>query len=159
MAAHHGKACIDSATLALVDFVNSGAHVVVDAAARDTAQRLEGARVSVKEHFVALAGVGHQPEGPTGAQLQVRHLQTTVDAADHQTFFAPVELEGFAQLERQRHEGAWRTRFATALTPGADEVGHARVASAIALGLDLRVQRPAAAPLMLGTSRIAAQSH
>jgi hypothetical protein len=32
--------------------------------------------VGVEQHLVALAGVGHQPEGPAGAQLQVRPSST-----------------------------------------------------------------------------------
>ncbi|MCY1246430.1 hypothetical protein D9M72_596630 [compost metagenome] len=34
----------------------------------------------------------------------MRHLHAVIDAADNQAFFAPIELEGFAQLEVQRYE-------------------------------------------------------
>ena len=42
---------------------------------------------------MTLARIGHQPEGAAGAELQVRYLHTPVNAADNQTFFAPVELK------------------------------------------------------------------
>ena len=35
----------------------------------------------------------------------MRDLHAVVDSAHHQPFLAPVELEGFAELEGQRHEG------------------------------------------------------
>ena len=61
--------------------------------------------VGIKQHFVALTGVGHQPEGPAGAQFHVRDLHAPINAAHDQAFFAPVELKGFAQIELQGHEG------------------------------------------------------
>ena len=121
--AHHRKARIDDPALALLDLVDRRLHVVVDAAPGNAAQRREGARVGIEQHLVALARIGHQPERAAGAQLQVRHLHAPVDAADHQPLFAPVELERFAQCERQRHEGVRRLAFAP--TPVADEVGDA----------------------------------
>jgi hypothetical protein len=71
MRAHGGKALVDDAPLALLDFVHRRLHVVVDAPARHAAQRGEAAGVGIEQHLVALAGVGHQPERPTGAQLHV----------------------------------------------------------------------------------------
>ena len=46
--AHHGKARIDDASLALVDFVDRGLHVVVNAAPGNAAQGCEGARVGIE---------------------------------------------------------------------------------------------------------------
>ena len=69
--AHGGKALVDDAPLALLDLVHRRLHVVVDAAARHAAQRCERPGMGIEQHLVALAGVGHQPEGPTGAQLHV----------------------------------------------------------------------------------------
>jgi hypothetical protein len=60
-----------------------------------------------------LARVGDQPECTAGAQLEVRYLDAPVDAADHQTFFAPVELERLAQCKLQRDEGSRRLAFPT----------------------------------------------
>ncbi len=116
----------------------------------DAAQSLEAAGVGVKQHFVALAGVGHQPEGSAGAQFEVGHLHVVIDAAHQQAFFAPVELERLAQLEAHGNEGLGGVG-AGLLTPGADEVGDPAVAAAVALGLDLGEQGPAAAPGMFGT--------
>ena len=45
---HHGKARIDDAPLAFVDFVDRGLHVVVDAAPGNAAQRCKGARVGIE---------------------------------------------------------------------------------------------------------------
>ena len=101
MRAHHRESCVDGAALALVDLVHGSAHVVVDAAASDTTQRRKRSRVGVEQHIVALARIGHQPERSARAQLQVRHLHAVVDAPYDQTFFAPIELEGLAELEGQ----------------------------------------------------------
>jgi hypothetical protein len=108
---------------------------VVDAPAWYATQRHKGSRMGVKEHFVALAGVGHQPEGAAGTQLEVGHLQLVEDPPDHHAFIAPVELERFAQLEGQRHKGLGCLAFM--ITPGADEIGDATVATRITIGFDL----------------------
>jgi hypothetical protein len=130
---------------------------VVDAPARHAAQGREAARVGVEQHLVALAGVGHQPEGPAGAQFHVRHLQPLVDAADDQWLFAPVELEGLAEFEAQRHVGVARRRTALGRAPGADVVRQPAVAAGVARGLQLLQQGLGAAPLLLGPPRIGSQ--
>ncbi len=102
----------------------------------------------IEQHLVTLARIRHQPERPARAQLHVRDLQPVVDASHRQTFFAPVELEGLAQLERQRHEGVRQDGLAGSLSPGSREVSHAAVAAGVARGLDLYIQRPRRAPLL-----------
>jgi hypothetical protein len=91
--------------------------------------------MGVKEHFVALAGVGHQPEGAAGTQLQMGHLQLVEDATHHQAFIAPVELESLTQLECQRHKCLGS--LALMITPGSNEIGDATVATRITIGFDL----------------------
>jgi hypothetical protein len=95
--------------------------------------------VGIKQHFMALAGVGHQPEGAAGTQLHVGDLHAVVDAAHHHAFFAPVELEGLTQVELQGHECF--DVFASAGAPGTDVVGDAGVAAGVATGLDLANRR------------------
>ncbi len=155
--AHGGKALVDDASLAFLDLVNGRLHVVIDAPARHAAERRERPGVGIEQHLVALAGVGHQPEGPTGAQLHVGDLHPVVDAANHHAFLAPVELEGFAQLEGQRHKSVDRRPLAFALAPRPDEVGHPRVATLIARAPDLGVQRFGRAPLVFGPPRVGLQ--
>ena len=84
--AHHGEARVDGAALALQDLVDGRAHVVVDTAPCHAAKGGEAARVRIEQHLVALARVGHEPEGTAGAQLHVGHLDTPVNATDHQAF-------------------------------------------------------------------------
>lgn len=48
VAAHGGESSVDDALLAALDLVHGSAHVVVNAAPSDTAQRFEGSRVSVE---------------------------------------------------------------------------------------------------------------
>jgi len=84
------------------------------------------------------------------AQLQMSHLHAVVDAADHQAFLAPVELDGLAQSEGQRDVGRDIGRLTLTQPPGSNEVGDGRVAAAIARGLDLGMQRTCRAPLVLG---------
>mmetsp|Transcript_44314 Transcript_44314/g.78330 ORF Transcript_44314/g.78330 Transcript_44314/m.78330 type:complete len:366 (+) Transcript_44314:5222-6319(+) len=153
MRAHGLEARVDRALLADADLVDRGLHVVVHAPLGDAAQRLEGACVGVEQHLVALTGIRHEPEGPTGAQLHVRQLHPVVDAADHQTFLAPVELEGLAPLEGQRHEGG-RYRLTLPQPPRADEVGQPAVAAAVAHGLQFGEQSLGGAPLGLGAPRV-----
>ena len=76
----------------------------------------------------------------------VEILQGRLNTTDHQTFFASVELEGLTQIKPQRHERF--DVFASAGSPGADEVGDAGVATAIATGLDLDKQRLTCAPVL-----------
>ena len=127
---------------------------VVDAASGDAAQGRKAAGVRIEQHLVALTGVGHQPEGSAGAQLQVRNLHAVVDAAHHQSLFAPVELEGLAKLEDQGHESASADELALLLAPMANEVGQPRVAAGVAKGCELNVQRAGGPALMLGTVRV-----
>jgi hypothetical protein len=61
--------------------------------------------MGIEQHLVALAGIRNQPKCATGAQLHVRDLDASKQAADQQTFFAPVELKSLAECERQRYEG------------------------------------------------------
>jgi hypothetical protein len=111
-------------------------------------------RVCASNNLVALARVGHEPEGPRGTQQQVRDVHAVVDAAHHQAFFAPVELEGLAELEDQRHESLGGDRLPFALAPRADEVGDAAVAAGITIAFDLRVQRASRAPLVPWAVRV-----
>ena len=111
---------------------------VVDATPGNATKCREGAGVGVKQHLVTLAGVGHQPEGTTGAQQHVRDLDTPVNATDHQACFAPVELESLAQIEFQGYEGVGL--LALGNPPFPDEVSHATVATQVTTGLDLGKQ-------------------
>ena len=148
--AHCGKAGVDHPPFALGDLVHGGLHVVVDPPAGHAAQGSKGTGVGIEQHFMALAGVGHQPEGPAGTQLQVRHLGPVVHPADHDAFFAPVELERLAVLEAQRHERA-RSRLARVGSPEPDEVGQRGVAAPIALRLQLHQQCLGRTPMFAGS--------
>mgnify|MGYP003388890040 CR=1 FL=1 len=102
--------------------------------------------MGIEQHFMALAGVGHQPEGAAGAQFHVSHLHAVIDATNHHAFFAPVELKCLAQLKLQGHEGF--DVFACAGAPLTDVVGDAAVAACVAAGLDLLKQGFAATTLL-----------
>ena len=73
----------------------------------------------IEQHFVALAGIRHQPEGATRAQLQVRNLDTPIQAANDQTLLTPVKLKGLAQRKLERHKA--RLRLAGALLPATND--------------------------------------
>ena len=111
--------------------------------------------MSIEQHFVALARVGYQPECTAGTQLEVRHLHASIDAANHQTLFAPVELKRFAQCKLQRHEGVRCAALAPA--PAADESGELAVTAAVTVRLNLRKQSLCRAPLLLGAVCIGVQ--
>ena len=95
----------------------------------------------IEHHLLALAGIGDQPERAACAQRRVCQRQASVDAADHQALFAPIELERFTLLEGQRHNGDPRPRLSLSLAPRANEIGDARIAAAIAGGSTLCEQR------------------
>jgi hypothetical protein len=62
------------------------------------------------------ATLGPHNEGGTVAELVMGNLQLDAPTADDRLVFRPVDLEGFAGLERQRHEGAAPARVHLALT-------------------------------------------
>ena len=86
--------------------------------------------MGVEQHLVRLQRIGPHDEGPTVAELEVSHLQLGALAADDRPIFRPVELERFAGLERQRHEGAAPARLHLTLAlflPGPRKGGHTTI--------------------------------
>lgn len=80
--AHHRKAGIDRTAFALVNPVDGGLHVVLDAPARHTEQGRKHTGMGIEEHLVALAWISRQPERAAGTQLQVRHQHASINAAN-----------------------------------------------------------------------------
>lgn len=78
--------------------------LLVDAPSGHTTKECERPRVRIEQHLVRLAVVRHQAEGPTGRQLDVRHLQAAAQSADEEVLAAPVELKRFPQFETQRYK-------------------------------------------------------
>jgi len=92
-------------------------------------------------HLVALAWIGHQPEGAAGTQLHVCQLDLGApDAADEKTFLAPVELEGFAPIEGERHVGRSSGDGAGLGSPRPDECCDLAVAADVASLFELSKQ-------------------
>ena len=152
MCAHGVKARIDDATFAFLDLVHRRLHVVKDAAPGDSAQRCKRAGVRVKQHFMALAWVAHQPEGPAGAQLEVRYLHLVVNAAHHHALFAPVKLERLAQFKAQRHKCF--ERLALLAAPLAYEGSELAIATGVAPCLNLNQQGFGGTPVLLDAVRV-----
>jgi hypothetical protein len=101
-------------------------------------------------HFVALAWIGYNEEGATGAKLHVSDLHAVMHPAYHNAFFAPVELECFAKGEVQRHEAMARdVGAALRCTPGANEIGHTAVTACITFLTNLLKKFAPSAPLAL----------
>ena len=90
MSTYHREACNHRATFTLIDLVDDRLHVVLDPPARHAAQSAERTCMGIEQHLVTLARIRHEPERPTGTQLQMRHLHAQINAADQQTFLAPV---------------------------------------------------------------------
>ena len=112
--------------------------------------------MGIEQHLMALPRVRNKPEGTTGAELQMGHLQFVEHSTNQQSFLAPVELEGLAQLEAQRHKGLGGILGAIH-PPCSNEVSHGAIATPVSLSLDLGKQRLATAPCVLGPVRIRAQ--
>ena len=98
---------------------------------------------------MALARIGHQPEGAAGAELKVRYLHAPVDAADDQSFFASVELKGFAQFKLQGHKSM--RYFACTSAPVVDKIGDAAVATLVVVSLNLGKQLFGGTPALFET--------
>ena len=90
----------------------------------------------IEQHLVTLPGVGYQPEGTTGAQLQVGHLHPVKHPANQQALLTPVELECLAELEAQWNKSLGGI-LDTFLTPCANEISNGAVAAPISLSLNL----------------------
>ena len=147
MRTHGIEAGIDRTALTLFDLVNGRFHIVVNPPPGDTAQSGERSGVGIKEHFVPLARVGHQPERTAGTKLQVGHLQLVVNAANDHAFIAPVKLERLAQFEQQWHERL--QSLALLATPLPHKCGELAVATGIAARLDLYQQGFGCSPVLL----------
>jgi hypothetical protein len=135
VADHRNKTTVHLPGFAAADLVDGRLHVVVDAALWHTLECLEGVAVCVEQHLVALLQVGAVKESPAVAELEVRHLQLGADAVDDDVVLAPVELEGLARAERQRHEGVLSggaLRFLLLQAPLASEGRHPVVRAGIA---------------------------
>ena len=104
--------------------------------------------MGVEQHFVPLARVGNEPEGPTSAELEVGDLHAAVDATDHQPLFTSVKLKGFAHFELERNEGV--RGFAFFAAPGTNEVGDLAIAARVTVDLYLRKQGFGGAPVLFG---------
>ena len=107
--------------------------------------------MGVEQHLVRLQQVGPHVEGPAVAELEVRNLQLGALAAEHGPVLAPVELEGLAGLEDQRHEGAAASGllgFLALERPVSREGGHAVVGAVVAELHELGVHLLQGAPLL-----------
>ena len=127
---HSGEPGIHDPALANADLVDGSLHIVVDAAPGNAAEGPEGTSVGVEEHFMALCRVGGNQKGLARAELGVGCQYFPDLAADHEGFFAPVELEGFARRELQGNEGGFGG--AACFSPVADVLGDAAIAAAVA---------------------------
>jgi hypothetical protein len=90
-----------------------------------------------------LQWIGSDDEGPAVAELAMRNLQLGPGAADDSKILAPVELEGFAQPKRQRHEGAPARsplNLLAFLLPGPGEGRHSIVGAVIAKADQVTIQ-------------------
>jgi hypothetical protein len=150
MRSQRGKPGMDDPPFPFPNLVHGRLHVVVNAAARNASEHGKGPRVRVEEHFVPLTRVGHQDKGPTGAQLEVGHLNTPIDAANHQPFFAPVKLEGFAQGKFEGHAGRLADRLPRLRTPAPDKFSDPAVTPRISLLTQFLPEFQYRAPIPLG---------
>ena len=106
--------------------------------------------MGIKQHFVALRGIGRYHEGSTGAEFEVRRQDLAPEAADQEMLFAPVELEGFAQLEFERDIGV-DCHGSAFDSPTPDKFGDSTVVSCKAGCLDLSKQFQRGTPIPFRT--------
>ena len=154
---HGFKPGIDDPLFAQAYLVNSGFHVVVDAALRYPTESGKGAGVRIKQHLMALTGVGHQPEGAAGTQLGVRHFQAPSQSTHPGVFCAPVKLEGLAERKFERHEGCLARVCGLLFAPGPRKGGHSGIAAAVAKAYQFFVHGQYRAPLALASVGVGLQ--
>ena len=80
-------------------------HVVVDAAPGDPADRGKLPCVRIEQHLVTLARLGHQPEGPRSAELQLRNCLTR-DNLVMESFSLSLKTEWVWQRDYANHAQA-----------------------------------------------------
>src|SRR5690349_10153630 len=110
--------------------------------------------MSVEQHLVALARIRDQPERAARAQLHVRYLHPPPDAADHDPFFAPVELECLAPREGQRHVGRSSGDGTRLRSPSPERLCDTGIMAAKPFGLELLMQAPCCTALRARPPRI-----
>lgn len=121
-----GKPRVDLPCLPGPDLVDSGPHVVEDAALGHAAQHPERLRERVEQHLMGLEQIGSHNEGAATRQLGMGNLQLRGLAAQHGIILAPVELERLARLENQRHECPTPTDLKLILQFGSPSSGKSR---------------------------------
>ena len=104
MRRHREKTRIDDTTIPFGHLVDGCFHIVVDAALGNATQCSECFGVRVIEHFLSLRWIGRKIESATGTQLGMSHLDFAMNTTDHQRFFTPIKLEGFAKLKLKWHK-------------------------------------------------------
>ena len=104
VACHRHEARIHVALLADAHTVHRRAHIVVDPAGRHAFEDPERVPVRVEQHLMCLQQIRPDQKRAAMRQLDVCDLQLGPFAPDDRVIFAPIELEGLARLEHQRHE-------------------------------------------------------
>lgn len=139
--------------LADEDRVHRGLHVVIDAPRAGAAEEGERLVVSVEHHLLGLAGIGPDEEHPAVAQPDVGHLDRGGHSVDDRDLVAPVELEGFAGIEAQRHVGCGGG-FGFRLRPARGVAPDCIIAALVAQGPELLEDPDAGQMLTLRTAGI-----
>ena len=104
-----------------------------------------------------LGWIGDQNEGAASAQLEVGHLNSPVDAADDQSFFTPIELEGFAQGKLERDVGALARLLSRVFSPAPDKFRDSAVATGKAVGAEFLPEFQCGTTIAFRTVRIRLQ--
>ena len=103
---------------------------------------------------MALPGVGHQPEGATGAQLGVCQLDAPPDPADKGVLRAPVKLERFALPELERNESSFGCGQSFLSLPQPGKCADPAVAAGVTQFTQRLPHLPLGSPLALAASAI-----
>src|SRR5438552_16228269 len=92
--------------------------------------------MGIKQHFVALHGIGHDPERAAASELAMGDFETAAQPANPGVLAAPVKLKRFTVAKGQRHERFAMWRIADLLPQLANMDADAHIAPHVTLRFD-----------------------
>ena len=105
------KTPVKPSVLANKNRINHGLEIIVDHALRHTAKECERQIVSIQNHFLSFARIGHHKHLPAVGKTEMRDLYRLNHTAEFNLLLAPVKLADLARTKYQRHKSLRNRRL------------------------------------------------